>query len=460
MLAHDIVQKLREHSYTAYLAGGCVRDLLLRREPKDYDVATSAPPEQVLRLFPDSSQVGAHFGVVLVRRNGAQVEVATFRSEGPYSDGRHPDSVTFNADPQTDALRRDFTINAMMMDPFSGEVLDFVGGQQDLRQRVIRTVGNPRERFAEDHLRMLRAVRFAARFRFTIEAGTRAAIRQLASQIRQVAAERVRDELVRILTEGGARYGFELLDETGLLRQILPEVAAMQGVAQPPEFHPEGDVWTHTLLMLDQLKNPTPELALGALLHDVGKPVTFRVADRIRFDGHVEEGVRIAAGILRRLRFSGEVTDRVLALVANHMRFLNARAMKESTLKRFLRLERFDEHLELHRLDCLSSHGNLDTYEYVVQKRKQFGEQQLRPPRLISGDDLIAMGYRPGPAFRKILNAVETAQLESRITRREEALAWVRSEFHPPAGEPLGAGLSTARTSDGLRRLPEDGSGS
>lgn len=439
-LARDIVRILREHSHAAYLAGGCVRDLLLGREPKDYDVATSAPPEEVLRLFPDSDQVGAHFGVVLVRRDGAQVEVATFRSEGPYSDGRHPDTVTFKTDPRADALRRDFTINAMMMDPFSREVLDFVGGQEDIRQGVIRTVGDPRERFAEDHLRMLRAVRFAARFRFTIEAGTRAAIRELAGQIHRVAAERVRDELVRILTEGGARYGFELLDETGLLREILPEVAAMKGVAQPPEFHPEGDVWTHTLLMLDQLKNPTPELALGALLHDVGKPVTFRVADRIRFDGHVEEGVRIASGILRRLRFPGDVSERVLALVANHMRFLHVPGMRESTLKRFLRLERFDEHLELHRVDCLSSHGSLDTYQYVARKRKEFSEEQLRPPRLIGGDDLIAMGYRPGPAFRRMLHAVETAQLESRIRTRDEALEWVRSKFRAPEGEPVGCG--------------------
>lgn len=439
-LARDIVRILREHSHAAYLAGGCVRDLLLGREPKDYDVATSAPPEEVLRLFPDSDQVGAHFGVVLVRRDGAQVEVATFRSEGPYSDGRHPDTVTFKTDPRADALRRDFTINAMMMDPFSREVLDFVGGQEDIRQGVIRTVGDPRERFAEDHLRMLRAVRFAARFRFTIEAGTRAAIRELAGQIHRVAAERVRDELVRILTEGGARYGFELLDETGLLREILPEVAAMKGVAQPPEFHPEGDVWTHTLLMLDQLKNPTPELALGALLHDVGKPVTFRVADRIRFDGHVEEGVRIASGILRRLRFPGDVSERVLALVANHMRFLHVPGMRESTLKRFLRLERFDEHLELHRVDCLSSHGSLDIYQYVARKRKEFSEEQLRPPRLIGGDDLIAMGYRPGPAFRRMLHAVETAQLESRIRTRDEALEWVRSKFRAPEGEPVGCG--------------------
>jgi poly(A) polymerase len=394
----------------------------------------------VLRLFPDSGQVGAHFGVVLVRRDGAQVEVATFRGEGPYSDGRHPDTVTFKTDPRADALRRDFTINAMMMDPFSREVLDFVGGREDIRQGVIRTVGDPQERFAEDHLRMLRAVRFAARFRFTIEAGTRAAIRELAGQIHRVAAERVRDELVRILTEGGARYGFELLDETGLLREILPEVAAMKGVAQPPEFHPEGDVWTHTLLMLDQLKDPTPELALGALLHDVGKPVTFRVADRIRFDGHVEQGVRIADGILRRLRFPGDVSERVLALVANHMRFLHVPGMRESTLKRFLRMERFDEHLELHRVDCLSSHGNLDTYQYVVRKRKEFSEEQLRPPRLIGGDDLIAMGYRPGPAFRRMLEAVETAQLETRIRTREEALEWVRSEFRAPDGEPVGCG--------------------
>jgi tRNA nucleotidyltransferase/poly(A) polymerase len=437
--ARTVVERLRAASYTAYLVGGCVRDLLLDREPKDWDVATSARPAEVMRLFPDSDLVGAHFGVVLVREEGVQLEVATFRSEGPYSDGRRPDSVDFETDPRRDVLRRDFTINAMMMDPVSGEPIDWVGGREDLRRGVVRTVGDPGQRFTEDHLRMLRAVRFAARFRFTIERATLDAIREQAGAIRRVAAERVRDELVRVLTEGGARYGFELLDETGLLSEILPEVAAMKGVAQPPEFHPEGDVWVHTLLMLERLPaGVPPTLALGVLLHDVGKPPTFRVADRIRFDGHVEAGLDIAGRLLRRLRFSSRETDQVLALVKNHMRFMDAPRMKDSTLKRFLQLERFDEHLELHRLDCLSSHANLDTYEYVAGRRAGMKEEEIRPPRLIGGTDLIAAGYEPGPEFRAMLDAVETAQLEGRIATREEALALVRAEFTAAGGDRSG----------------------
>src|SRR5689334_2920757 len=302
-LAHDVVRRLRSAGYAAWLVGGCVRDLLLGRHPKDFDVATSARPDVVTELFERSEQVGAHIGVVLVREEAAQVEVATFRSDHEYSDGRRPDRVHFETDPRQDVLRRDFTINALLLDPDTGEVLDYAGGRSDLEQRIVRAIGDPEIRFREDHLRLLRAVRFAARLNFRIEPGTMAAMQKMHSLILKVSAERVRDELVRILTEGGARYGFELLDQSGLLADLLPEVAAMKGVEQPPEFHPEGDVWVHTLLLLDKLRDPTPTLALGALLHDVGKPPTFRVAERIRFDGHVEEGVKLARGILTRLRF-------------------------------------------------------------------------------------------------------------------------------------------------------------
>ncbi len=402
--------------------GGCVRDLLLGKEPKDYDVATGAVPSQILESFPTALQVGAHFGVMLVREEGRQVEVATFRSDHNYVDGRHPSHVRFEKDPKKDVQRRDFTINALLMDPISGEVIDYVGGRNDLQSGLIRAIGDPEARFREDHLRILRAVRFAARLGFEIEDQTEAALIRLHPLILDVSAERNRDEIVRILTEGAARRGFELLYRTGLLGQLLPEVAAMKGVPQPPEFHPEGDVWTHTLLMLEGLKNPSPALALGVLLHDVGKPPTFRRADRIRFDGHVEAGVRIAHQILTRLRFSNEEIHQVEALVANHMRFKDAPAMKESTLKRFLRLEEFDEHLELHRLDCLSSHRNLENYEYVQRKRQEFGEEQISPPPLLTGHDLIEAGYKPGPEFGPMLKAVEDAQLEGRITSKEEAL--------------------------------------
>jgi tRNA nucleotidyltransferase/poly(A) polymerase len=437
--AIEIARELRSRSFQAWLVGGCVRDLVLGREPKDYDIATDARPEELLRLFPRAQLVGAQFGVVLV----AGIEIATFRSDHAYADGRHPERVTFETDPKQDVLRRDFTINGLLLDPaflnspyssssLYSQVLDYVGGVADLRAGVIRAIGDPEQRFEEDHLRMLRAVRFAARFGFEIEPLTWAAIQNLHARILRVSPERIRDELVRILTEGGARRGLELLDTSGLLRDILPEVAAMQGVAQPPEFHPEGDVWTHTLIMLEGLQLPPPALALGVLLHDVGKPGTFRVADRIRFDGHVELGERIAREILNRLRFSNAEIDQVIALIANHMRFSHVHQMRESTLKRMLRLNRFEEHLELHRLDCASSHGHLENYEFAKTKFEQSAPEELRPPRLVTGDDLIAAGYAPGPDFSRMLEVAEDAQLEASIRSKEEGLELVRSTFGPP----------------------------
>ena len=428
-LANSIIHTLRASRRQAYLVGGCVRDLLLGCKPKDFDVATDAPPGEILKLFPGSGCVGAHFGVVLVHEEGAQVEVATFRSDRDYADGRRPTSVHFESDPREDAARRDFTINGMMMDPETHAVLDYVDGQADLERHIVRAIGNPEVRFREDHLRLLRAVRFAARLDFEIEPATFEAIRRNHALIRTVSAERVRDELIRILTEGGARRGFELLDATGLLDDLLPEVAAMKGVAQPPEFHPEGDVWVHTLLLLEKLDHASPSLALGALLHDVGKPPTFRIAERIRFDGHVEAGVELAHGILERLRISRSDTDQVEALIANHMRFKDAPRMKESTLKRFLRLPKFEEHLELHRLDCLSAHGQLDNYHLVRRKLEELPQEQLKPKPLLTGDDLIAEGYQPGPIFSEILRAVEDAQLEARIHSRDEAVDLVKRTF-------------------------------
>ena len=442
--AISIIRTLRHQGFQAYLVGGCVRDLLLKREPADYDVATSATPEQVMEVFPDTYAVGAQFGVVLVplkveQRAGDEsaipkpraVEVATFRSDLGYSDGRRPDEVRFSQDPREDVARRDFTINGMMLDPASGEVLDFVGGRKDLEAGIIRTIGDPVRRFAEDKLRMLRAVRFAARFEYGIESDTLAAIQGLAREIQVVSRERVRDELTKMLTEGHARLAFLLLDESGLLNEVLPEITTMKGVEQPPEFHPEGDVFVHTLLLLENLPDPCPPtLAWGALLHDVGKPATFRVApDRIRFDGHVDVGVKIAEEICGRLRFSNHDAEQVLALVENHMRFGHVSRMKESTLKKFLRMPGFDEHLALHRADSLASHRNLGTYEFIREKLAEIPPEKIRPAALVTGDDLIAAGYAPGPKFREILEAVEDAQLEGRFNSRDAALQFVKSAF-------------------------------
>ncbi|MGB8985112.1 MAG: CCA tRNA nucleotidyltransferase [Candidatus Sulfotelmatobacter sp.] len=442
--AISIVETLRRQKFQAYLVGGCVRDLLLKREPADFDVATSATPAEVMEIFPETYAVGVQFGVVLVplpeskhseiesaALKSQTVEVATFRSDISYSDGRHPDQVRFSQDPREDAARRDFTINGMMLDPVSSEVLDFVGGQDDLKAGVVRAIGEPERRFAEDKLRMLRAVRFAARFEYEIEPETMIAIKRFAPEIKMVSRERVRDELTKMLTEGHARRAFLLLDETGLLKEVLPEIAAMKGVQQPPEYHPEGDVFIHTLLALDNLPHLCPPtLAWGTLLHDVGKPATFRVApDRIRFDGHVEVGVKIAEEICHRLRFSKHDAAQVVALVDSHMRFGHVTRMKESTLKKFMRLPGFDQHLALHRADSLASHRNLSTYEFLQKKLTEVPPQNIRPAPLITGNDLIALGYVPGPRFTEILNAVEDAQLEGRLDSREAALEFVKHNF-------------------------------
>ncbi len=478
-----IVATLRAAGHQAYLAGGCVRDLLLGREPKDYDVATSATPDVVLEMFPRTFAVGAHFGVVLVAESttcgeadaagaaGAEsakpeygiTEVASFRSDGVYSDGRHPDAVRYTASAEEDVRRRDFTINGLLLDPLRetdfqetgpstalrsarddrsivirenlrAAVIDHVGGLADIEAGVVRAIGQPGDRFEEDHLRMLRGVRFAARFGFEIEPQTKLAIRSLAARTKAISRERVRDELTKMLTEGHARRAFELLDETGLLTEVLPEVAKMKGVEQPPQFHPEGDVWIHTLMLLEQLPDDCSfTLAWGALLHDVGKPPTFRRApDRIRFDGHVEVGVAMAAEICRRFRFSNDETRQILALVENHMRFADAARMKASTLKRFFRLENFPEHLALHRMDCMAASGNLDHWEFVHERYETMPAEAVRPQPLITGRELVAAGYKPGAGFKEMLRAVEDAQLEGLIATADEALTLVRERFPIP----------------------------
>jgi poly(A) polymerase len=458
--AVEIVRVLRASRHQAYFAGGCVRDMLLGVEAKDFDVATSATPDVVMGLFKKTYSVGAHFGVVLVCTldgEGGEIatEVATFRHDGAYSDGRRPDAVRFSTDPREDVLRRDFTINGMLLDPMIFEemgeetgdavtaTLDYVGGREDLAAGVVRAIGEPALRFAEDKLRMLRAVRFAARLEFEIEARTMAAIRAAAAEIGQVSFERIRDELTMMLTEGHARRAFELLDATGLLAQVLPEAVRMRGVPQPPQYHPEGDVWVHTMLLLEKLQpGVSSTLAWGALLHDIGKPATFRPpdpkkqGDRIRFDGHVEVGVRMAEEILGRLRFSNEDTEQVVALVKNHMRFGDVLQMRESTLKRFLRLSEFDEHLALHWMDCMSAHGDLRLYEFAKERYEAVPVEAMRPKLLVTGRDLIAAGYRPGVEFKAMLEAAEDAQLEGRATSTEEGLAVVREQF---GGPPVGA---------------------
>lgn len=436
-LANSICEVLQRNGHQALLVGGCVRDLLLGRQPADYDVATDATPDKVLAFFPDGIAVGAQFGVILVPRDGWKVEVATFRSDVGYSDGRHPDRVEYSRAPFEDVQRRDFTINGLLMRHDTGEILDYVDGRKDLQAGVIRAIGEPDRRFAEDKLRMLRAVRFAARFGFEIEAATFSAIRRHAKEVTQVSPERIRDELTKLLTEGAARAGFELLDKTWLLPILLPEIAAMKGIQQPPEYHPEGDVWIHTLLMLEGIpQGASSTLAWGVLLHDIGKPSTFRpvseTGDRIRFDGHVQVGERMGEEILRRLRFSNDDTEQIVALIANHMKFKDVEGMRKATLKRFVRLPRFDEHLALHRLDCLSSHRNLESYEFVQRFLRETSSEQVRPERFLTGEHLIAMGFAPGPRFSEILAALEDAQLEGQIRNEDEAKSFVTSRFAKP----------------------------
>lgn len=512
--AASIVKTLRGRGFAAYFVGGCVRDLVMREKPKDVDIATDATPDMIQEIFPNTVAVGEQFGVVIVIHEGIRFEVATFRSDAGYRDGRHPDSVRYSKFPKEDAGRRDFTINAMFYDPLEGQLHDFHGGEQDIEQKVIRAIGDPRERFREDRLRMMRAVRFAARFESGIESETRQAIIDAASEINQVSAERLHDELTRILTEGHSHPGFVLLDELGLLHELLPELIDMKGVEQPPEFHPEGDVWVHTKLLLkfmDETKrkvslaggqvsddggrrevsrrqgeesrsqksekegeissspsgtwHPTPDtltllpdtrhlapgpslpwrldpatypsriLAWGALLHDVGKPLTFRRApDRIRFDGHMDLGAKMSRQIGRRLRMSNDDVEAIAELVLDHLKFKDVQKMRPATLKRFVRREHFAEHLELHRLDCRACHGNLEGYNYTRNFVQSLKPEEARPKPILTGDDLIDLGYTPGPDFKKILTALEDAQLENTITDRESALEYLRQRFPPAKG--------------------------
>ena len=426
--AVGIVRTLKKAGHEAYLVGGCVRDLVMRREPKDYDVATSARPDQVAKLFRRTVPVGAQFGVQIVMIGKTPYEVATFRTDREYKDGRHPEGVVFSS-PKEDALRRDFTVNGLFYDPLKKKVIDYVGGREDLKRRMVRAIGDPEKRFAEDKLRMLRAVRFAATLSFRLDPETFDAVRLGAGRITEVSPERIRDELVKLFTGPNPGRGLELLDDSGLLKVILPEVEKMKGVQQPPEFHPEGDVFIHTRMVLDGLPNSSAVVAIGALLHDVGKPPTFRVAERIRFDGHDQVGARMAREICRRLRFSNAETDAIFDLVADHMKFKDVRQMRLSTLKRFMANPLFSEHMKLHRADCMACHKDLSNWNFLRKKLKEMPKKEIKPDPLINGHDLLKLGYPEGPQVGLILKAVEEKQLEKELASKAQALAWVAEAF-------------------------------
>jgi poly(A) polymerase len=439
--AARIVETLRKAGYEAFFVGGSVRDLLRGREPAEFDIVTSAFPDVVRSLFPRTVSVGESFGVILVIEDGRQYEIATYRIDRAYEDGRRPSGVEFSILAEEDVRRRDFTVNGLLMDPETCRVVDHVGGMEDLQRRVIRTIGDPEERFFEDHLRMLRAVRFAANLDFEIDSLTRSAIKKHSRAIRRISAERIRGEVSLIITRRGARKGMELLSDTGLLAEILPEIDAMRGVSQPGHYHPEGDVWEHTLRMLDMLTERPLQgygpadtiLAWGVLLHDVGKPLT-RTEDAkgIHFYGHSQKGEAIAESLMQRLRFSRSDIETVAALIHHHMLFMNVLEFRPNRLKRFLRMPDFALHLELHRLDSLASNGNLESYAYCEAMLIELADEELRPPRLLTGSDLIEMELKPGPLFSKILRAVEDAQLDGDLSTPEEARRFVLSKWGNP----------------------------
>jgi putative nucleotidyltransferase with HDIG domain len=429
--AKSITRRLRDAGYTALYAGGCVRDMLLGKTAKDYDIATNARPDEVQALFPNTYAVGAHFGVVVVHEHGEDFEVATFRSDGAYVDGRRPEGVVFSS-PQLDAERRDFTINGLFFDPFEGKVIDYVNGQQDLQAKVLRAIGDPVARFREDKLRLLRAVRFSAGLGFELESATWAAVKQHAADIHNVSAERIREELVRIFTSPTRVRGFDLLVESGLVQQILPEIITLQGCEQPPQFHPEGDVFVHTRAMLGLLPEKVSiPLVFGVLFHDIGKPPTFAVDEtgRIRFNGHDKLGAEMTQRIMERLKFSNADAEGIVSGVANHMVFKDVKTMRVSKLKRFMARPGFDDELELHRVDCTSASGMLDNYKFIRERQVEFANEPLIPPPLLTGHDLKTLGLTPGPKFREILETAANLQLEGTLASRDAALDWARSHI-------------------------------
>ncbi len=428
-LAIQIIKLLHQAGFVAYFAGGCVRDLVMKERPKDYDIATTATPDDIERLFPKCVPVGKQFGVMIVVMQTQHFEVATFRREGDYRDGRHPDEIAFTT-PAEDAKRRDFTVNGLFYDPLKRSMVDYVEGRKDIRRKLIRTIGDPDARFQEDRLRLLRAIRFAANLGFKIEPETWQAIKRLRKEIHSVSQERIRDELVKMFTRSNAGHGLELLSESGLLKEVLPEVETMKGVEQPPEFHPEGDVFIHTKMLMDQLRNPSVTLAFGALLHDVGKPPTFSdEGNRIHFYNHPNVGAQIARQMLTRLRFSNQEIEDIVSCVDNHMKFANVKEMRIGKLKQFVARENFPVELEMHKIDCLASHGKLELYRFLTRKLKEFEREGLKPKRLINGNDLISIGIEPGPIMKEILEETYALQLEGKVSSRDEAFNWIKKRF-------------------------------
>jgi poly(A) polymerase len=423
-----ILKTLHDQGHEAYFAGGAVRDLLLEKSISEIDIATSASPQEIEQLFPKTIPVGKQFGVIVVVQDTNNYEVTTFRKEADYVDGRHPTRVSFT-DARHDVERRDFTVNALFLNPFTEEVIDYLNGREDLERKLIRTVGPPQSRFQEDKLRLLRALRFACQLDFEIERQTYQQVKEHASQLTEVSWERIRDEVLKILTGPDPSRGLKLMSDSGILEVILPEIAAMQGVQQPPQFHPEGDVFVHTCLMFELSQERSETLALEILLHDVGKPPTFTVKERIRFDGHADLGAKMAEEICRRLRISNQQIEEVVDVVKDHLRFIHVQEMRESTLKRFLRKSNFSDHLELHRLDSLASHGKLSSYHFCQEKLEELSQEAMRPKPLINGHDLIGLGLEPGPLFSEIMSAIEDFQLEGKLSSKEETLDWVRKHY-------------------------------
>ncbi|YCM44342.1 CCA tRNA nucleotidyltransferase [Verrucomicrobiaceae bacterium 227] len=431
-LALTSARVLREAGHTVYLAGGAVRDQLLGNDPKDYDLATSATPTQVQALFPKSDAVGEHFGVIIVKGHREMIEVATFRTDGSYKDGRRPESVEFSS-PEEDAQRRDFTINGLFQDPLSGEIIDHVGGKADLEAKVLRAIGDPQKRFEEDALRLMRAIRFAVVTGFEIEANTLEAVKKCAPLLAQISPERIRDEFSKIMVAPDRGRGIDLLADTGLAREFLPELYDLQGCEQPPQWHPEGDVFVHTRIALSLLESPTLSLALSVLLHDIGKPATQtwdEVAERFRFNGHDRVGAKMAEEILKRLRYSNQTVDDVTFMVSRHMNFMHVQDMRTAKLKRFMAADTFPLELELHRVDCDSSNGFRDNFDFLHLKKEEFAQAPLIPEPLLNGRDLIAEFALPsGPKMGEILRAVQTEQLEGRLVDRDGALTFVKEQF-------------------------------
>ena len=428
--AAEVAGKLRGAGHRAYFAGGCVRDALLGVEPHDYDIATDARPEQVQAIFPKSMAVGAHFGVLVVRTGHEHVEVATFRTDGSYKDGRRPEEVTFST-PEEDAQRRDFTVNGLFYDPATEEVIDFVGGRADLAAKVLRAIGDPAARFREDHLRLMRAVRFATTLGWEIEPATKAAVKAEAPTLAKISIERIRDEFMKIMLHPNRVRGLDLLDESGLLTHILPEMEALKGCDQPPQFHPEGDVWIHTRLMLSLLpEEVSAPLVLSVLLHDIAKPATRTIDEtgRIRFNGHDELGAKMTGEILRRLKFSNDIIDATVEAVLLHMKFMHVQDMRPAKLKRWMAHPTFDDQMALHRVDCLGCHGMLDNYEFLQARQLEFANEPVIPPPLLSGHDLLKLGYPPGREIGRLLTLVQDQQLDGALTSPGEALEWLARE--------------------------------